>query len=411
MKAVDTRPVPPEERTQPALDLFLIFAAANIVATTFVTGSSLVPAFPVRQALALIAAGSVLGAGLVAALAPVGNRLGVPSVIAARAALGIRGASLLALLLYVTNFAWIALNNVIAATACARAFGPQASERAWAVALGLAATAVVSLGPRAVGLADRVAVPLMAAAGLALAWRLASQPLPDGAGHGTGMSAWVGLDVVVGYQVSWILMFADYSRYTPSARRGALAVFLGLGLSSLWLMSTGALLSAAVGSGDPAELIENLGLGAAGAGILALASLTTNFVNIYLSALAWKSVFPRARDTASIWSIGIVGAVLSLFSREWLTGYADFMLLLGSVLVPAGGVLLARFLLLRRPVAVAALYDESGPHRGFQAAGLLAWALGAVAYHAAGRYGSTLPALLTAVVAYAALSAARTPRS
>jgi purine-cytosine permease-like protein len=30
-----------------------------------------------------------------------------------------------------------------------------------------------------------------------------------------------GLDVVIGYQVSWILMFADYSRYTRSARGSA----------------------------------------------------------------------------------------------------------------------------------------------------------------------------------------------
>ena len=51
-----------------------------------------------------------------AALAVVGPRLGVPSVIAARAALGMRGAGLVAALLYVTNFAWIAVNNVIAAS-------------------------------------------------------------------------------------------------------------------------------------------------------------------------------------------------------------------------------------------------------------------------------------------------------
>ena len=31
-----------------------------------------------------------------------------------------------------------------------------------------------------------------------------------------------GFDLVVGYQVSWILMFADYSRYTASERRAAL---------------------------------------------------------------------------------------------------------------------------------------------------------------------------------------------
>jgi len=382
------------------------------VATTFITGSSLIPAFSVRQALALIAVGSVLGAALVASLAPVGPRLGVPSVVAARAALGVRGAAGLALLLYLTNFAWIALNNVIAAAACAQALGPPGSEKAWAVGLGLAATSVVALGPRAVGLADRVAVPLMAGAGLFLVWRLlhVSGHALDAAGGG-GMTLWVGLDVVVGYQVSWILMFADYSRYTPSARQGALAVFLGLALTSLWLMSTGALLSAALGSRDPAGLLAGAGLGPMEALVLALATLTTNFVNIYLSALAWKSVVTRTSDAASVWSIGLVGAALSLFSRDWLVRYADFMLLLGGVLVPVGGVLLARFFLTREPVDVASLYDEAGPHGGFAAAGMGAWALGAIAYHAAGRYGSTLPSLTVAVLSYAAFRAFGTRRS
>jgi purine-cytosine permease-like protein len=382
------------------------------VATTFVTGSTLVPALSVRAALALIVIGSVLGAGLVAALAPVGPRLGVPSVIAARAALGIRGAGLLALLLYVTNFAWIALNNVIAASACARALGPRGSEQAWAAGLGLLAAAVVARGPRAVGLADRVAVPLMALTGLLLAWRLLHLPARSLDAPGTGgMSPWMGLDVVVGYQVSWILMFADYSRYTASARRGAAAVFLGLLLPSLWLMSTGVLLSAAVGSRDPAGLLERAELGVAEALLLALATLTTNFVNVYLSALAWKSLWPRTSDAASVWSIGLVGAALSLFSREWLVRYADFMLILGSVLVPAGGVLVARFLLAKEPVDAASLYDEAGPHGGIQGAGAAAWLLGALAYHAARPYGSTLPSLGVAVISYAAFRALGRRRS
>ncbi len=61
-----------------------------------------------------------------------------------RAALGSAGGVVLAVLLFVTNFAWIALNNVIAASACARRLGGRASERAWAVGLGLLATAVVA---------------------------------------------------------------------------------------------------------------------------------------------------------------------------------------------------------------------------------------------------------------------------
>ena len=113
------------------------------------------------------------GAALVAALAPLGPRLRVPSVIAARPALGITGAGAVAVVLYVTNFAWIALNNVIAASACARVaatwIGPAASsETAWAVVLGVAATAVVWLGPRAVARADRFAVPAMLIVAVAL---------------------------------------------------------------------------------------------------------------------------------------------------------------------------------------------------------------------------------------------------
>src|SRR5512140_1899746 len=108
MQAADIGVVRDAERTQSPLDLFLIFAGANIVATTLQTGASLVPAFSLKTALVLVAAGSLLGALLVASLAPIGPRLGVPSVVAARAALGFRGAAAGAVVLYVTNFAWIA---------------------------------------------------------------------------------------------------------------------------------------------------------------------------------------------------------------------------------------------------------------------------------------------------------------
>src|SRR5207247_9507659 len=179
MQAADIRPVEPVAQNQSTLDLFLIFVGANVVATTFQVGASLAASFTLTSLLMLIAIGSVAGALLVAALAPLGPRLRVPSVIAARPALGIAGASLVACVLYISNFAWIALNNVIAASACARvgarwigAIG--GSPTAWAVALGLLATVIVWRGPRAVARTDRVAVPPMVivAAALSVArWR------------------------------------------------------------------------------------------------------------------------------------------------------------------------------------------------------------------------------------------------
>jgi NCS1 nucleoside transporter family len=410
MNAADISPVPSAARTQSGVDLFVIFAGANIVATTLQVGAALAVDFSPEAAVLLIAGGATAGSLLVAALAVVGPRLGVPSVIAARAALGVRGAGLVAALLYVTNFAWIGVNNVIAASVGARLFGGAGAMPAWVIGLGLVSTAVVALGPRAVGMADRVAVPLLLAVGAVITWAvvqappnlsvLASQPAPA--------NPWFrGFDIVVGYQVSWILMFADFSRYTKSDRTAATAVFLGLVLTSLWMMPLGLASARVAGSADPGAMMSAIGLGWAGAVLMVLATVTTNFVNIYMSGLAWKSLFPKIGDQASIWSIGLVGTAVGLFYGAWLDRYADFMMVLGGVLVPVGGVLIAHFRLGGEPVHVPDLYDPSGPYRGIVVPGVAAWALGALAYYLAAPWGGTLPALATAVVSYLLLRRSR----
>ena len=94
-------------------------------------------------------------------------------------------------------------------------------------------------------------------------------------------------------------------------------------------------------------MLDAVGLGAAGALMLTLATLTTNFVNIYMSSLAWKSLAPRASDGAVIWSIGIVGTALSAVPGVWLEQYTNFMMVLGALLVPVGGVLIAHYYIRR----------------------------------------------------------------
>ena len=162
-----------------------------------------------------------------------------------------------------------------------------------------------------------------------------------------------GLDVVIGYQVSWLLMFADYSRYTRSGRQAATAVFAGLAVPALWLMPVGWSLARIAGSDDPGTMLAAAGVGWWTAVLITLASVTTNFVNIYLSSLAWRTLAPRSTGAASVWTIGLIGTALGLISSGWLTRFAELMVLLGSVLVPVGGVFLAHFVVLRKPIDVA----------------------------------------------------------
>lgn len=407
VQSVELGPVAASDRRQTPLDLFLIFAGANIVATTLQVGASLAGQFSTSTAIAIIVAGAMFGAALVAVLAPIGTALGVPSIVASRAALGFAGADLLALLLFVTNFAWIALNNVIAASICARLFGGESSMPLWAVAVGLIATVIVAGGPRAVGLADRVAVPALAISGIVMTIAcLRVSPLQTAAPLAApGVTGWFrGFDITAGYQVTWLLMFADYTRYTAKARPAAVAVFLGLALTAAWFMPLGFIAASAAGSSDPGAMIFAVGLGWWGAVLVMLATLTTNFVNIYMSALALKSLRPRTSDRAGIWLIGGIGAALSVLSSAWLTRFTDLTILLAGLLVPIGGILLAHFVILRRRVNVEDLYRRTG---GFSVAGTLAWAAGAAVFYIAAPIGGTLPGLATAIGLY--VIAARKP--
>jgi NCS1 family nucleobase:cation symporter-1 len=428
LDAADLSPIPESQRTQPALDLFLIFAAANIVATTLQTGAVLGARYGRSDVVVLVMAGACFGASLVAMLAPIGSRTGVPSMIAARAPLGYRGAQVVSGLLYLTNFAWIAVNNTIAASVCAHVLGGSATARVWSAALGILATAVVARGPRAVGYADRIAMPMMVIAGAMLTY--AALTMPDApvasasarelsgelrrdlavaaSGRVGGPVAPVapavlwGLDVVIGYQVSWLLMFADYSRYTRSPRAAATAVFAGLAIPALWLMPVGWNLARIAGSDDPGTMLAAAGVGWWTAALVALATVTTNFVNIYLSSLAWRTLSPRSTGVGSVWTIGLIGTVLGLVSTGWLTQFANLMMLLGSVLVPVGGVFLAHFVVMRKGVDVATLYRiETMPH--FNLAGIVAWLLGFIVYKLATPIGATLPALAISIVVYVLL--------
>jgi purine-cytosine permease-like protein len=134
-------------------------------------------------------------------------------------------------------------------------------------------------------------------------------------------------------------------------------------------------------------------------------------VNIYMSSLAWKSLFPHARDGAVVWSIGLIGTALSAIPGVWLDHYTNFMVVLGAVLVPVGGVLLAHYYLPSPPGSpegknqdlTPVLYDERGPFRGVNPAGVLAWTAGIATYFAAGSIGGTVPALVVSIAAYIGL--------
>jgi len=409
MHSVELTPVADTDQTQRPFDLFLIFAGANIVATTLQIGASL-PELTLRAALAVIAAGSIGGGLLVAVLAPIGSKVRVPSIVATRAALGYDGAQLVAIILFLTNYVWIALNNVIAASITSELAGQQAHQGAVAVVIGLVAVVIVLGGPRAVGYADRFAVPLLAVSGVVFTVACLRATWPGLPASSTAGGAVRGFDVVFGYQTTWLLMFGDYSRYTKSGRAAGIAVFAGLALTALWFIPLGLVASTVAHSSDPGAMVRALGLGWWGGILIVLATLTTNFVNIYMSALALKSLRPAIADRSAIWVIGGIGAAISVLSSTWLDQLANFTLVLAGLFVPVGGILLAQFVLHRSHVTVDALYpgtDGTPAKIGrWSVAGMSAWIVGGVVFYLAQPIGGVVPSLAVSIAVYLGVRAA-----
>ena len=105
----------------------------------------------------------------------------------------------------------------------ARALPGLVDARVWSAVLGVLATAVVAVGPargRACRPRGRPADGRRRAANDVGLSGLPG-PWPEAAPATSNPAGWLGgFDIVVGYQVSWLLMFADYPRYTADARRG-----------------------------------------------------------------------------------------------------------------------------------------------------------------------------------------------
>lgn len=394
---LDLDPVPQAKRTASTLDVLLLFAGANIVTTTLVTGGSLAPAFSFGQAALIVGLGMVIGTVPLAVLARLGPRFGLPSMVVLRHPFGTSGAALISLLLIVTNFAWIAVNNVIAAEAMAELTDqPQAL---WSVVVGAVAIGVALFGPRAMALFDRFAVPLLLLVGIALTVQLFSvegRAALARAGDGS-LPLLAGLDLVAGYQVSWSLMFADYTRFQAREGMASRSVFFGLTLSSAWLMLVGAGAGLAGGGNSPTAMIMGLGLPVYALLLMALSTITTNFVNIYLSSLALKNLWPGAPQRLTVLVMGGVGTALGLASPHLLDRYTGFMVWIATLLLPIVAIVLVHFFTGRK-------VEDPADTKRLVLPGIIAWGLGALAYlgfqNLDWGLGATLPALVVTAGGY-----------
>lgn len=411
-------PVPLEKRAFAMRDAFALWFSLGIGLLVLQAGALLVPGLSLGMAIAAIVTGSLLGVLLLATAGVVGADTGLSAMANLRPALGVRGASIAAVLNAVQLAGWGAFEIIAmrdAADALARQNFGVSSPIVWTVLFGALATGLAIMGPlsfvrkflRDWGLA------LLLAGAAWLTWRLLAnydlKALFARAGNGEVTFAG-GVDLVMAMPLSWLPLIADYTRFGKSPGAMFRGSFFGYLLANIWFFSIGA--AYALAAGAEGMLLSALAMAGGGfALLLILIDETDNaFADIFSAAMSTSTL-----TGGSVARLSIVYGVLctGIALAVPLASYETFLLMIGSVFAPLFGILLTdHFIIRRRQIDTAAIATPGGRYwfnGGWHLRGLIAWALGIAAYQLVAIYmpvfGATLPAFVLAGVFYAALMA------
>lgn len=381
-----TEPVPERLRVLSGLDLGFLWGNLGVSLLVVVAGAILVPALSLPTALAAILLGCLIGNLMLAVAAAIGAQARVPGMVLLRRPLGERGSYLPTAVNVAQCLGWTTFELLLIATAAAalsdELFGFEA-RWAWTLVFGAAALALGLLGPIGVvrGVIRRVAIWVVPLAVAYLGWWALTGGGLDAAwnrpGEG-GLSAWQGIDIVVGVTVSWIPLAADYTRFARTPRGAFWGTGIGYFVPDALLLGLGAVILLTRDVADAAALPAAIAAGGLVA-LLALFALTVAetdeaFANAYSGAVSLQNLVPRAPQAALVvltTSLGTLGALV--FE---LTSFQSFLFLLGSCFVPLFAVLLAHWL------AAGCRYEpeERRATTAVNGGAITAWVAGFAAY-------------------------------
>ncbi len=330
--------------------LALLLLGFTFFSATMWAGGKLGVAFPlVPDLLLLLLAGNLLLGGYAAVLAWISQRTGYATVLQSRAVFGRRGNLLPELILGFTQIGWYAWGSAVLALLLAKGLGLSA---AWNVPLtvlfGLGFCSTAFVGYRGLDLLSRVAVPLMVVlifASLAKAFVDVAQPgfLRPVAGLGvTPMGVGEALTLIVGTFISGGTQASNWTRFARTPAQAVWTTLLAFFVGNALMLFCGAVGASVYGQTDMAEVLAVQGFAGLGLLLLFLNIWTTQDNTIYNFSMAGCVMLNSKRRRVITLAGAALGTVLAVLGIYELL--VPWLLMLGTLVPPIGGVVAAHYL-------------------------------------------------------------------
>jgi NCS1 family nucleobase:cation symporter-1 len=376
-----------DERKGRPFDLFWPWFAANISVLGLAYGAYVL-GFGISfwQACAAGVIGIIISFLLVGFIAVAGKRGSAPTLVLSRAAFGVQGNKLPALVSWILNVGWEIVLTVLATLATATVFGRlHWSSGDVTKVIAFLIITVLIVGSAALGFDTimRLQTLITYVTGVLtviyfilvadkIHWSTVS------AMHSGSAQAFLGAIVLVatGFGLGWVNTGADYSRYLPRRSSGGGVVWwttFGASIAPIFLLGFGLLLAGSSTSLSSAINTDPIGalatilptwylvpfvivavLGLVGGAVLDIYSSGLTLLAAGLRVPRWSA----ALIDGALMIVGTIYVVF--FSSNFIGPFEGFLITLGVPISAWCGVMLADIALRRRPYSDAELFTSAG---------------------------------------------------
>ncbi len=342
--------------------------------------------------------GHVLGGVMLYFVGLIGARVRVNAMETTASTFGKYGSKFFAFLNLLQLIGWIAVLNAQGAMALAGLKLP-ISFPLTCVLLAVLIAAWVFVGLRKTAKITTVVMGLLAVLLVVLTAKLFGvEPASGAASHAAAQFGfWTIFEISIAMPLSWLPVISDYTKDVEKPVAATATSAVAYTLASLWMYFIG-LQIAGLGVGtDIAQAILLAGIGIPGIIIVALSTVTTNFLAANSAGESAKAIYGKLNPKVA----GVVVCGLSTILAIWgiVDHYISFLYLIAAVFAPMAAVLLVSYFFVK----------EHLEQKGFWIWNLFAWAVGFAVYEIAVNTGVEFigPTILAVVVSAALAFAAK----
>lgn len=367
----------PKEKRRSWISVMLVQMGCMICVPALMTGALLVEAMTLTNAFIATIIGTIIVGLMITIVGFIGCDLGVPSVIASKAAFGAQGARIFISLIWaVTAVGWFAIQCEECGLSFANLlsnnlgvnFPATVSILIWGIIMGLTGV----FGFNAMEKLNAIAIPLLVIASIIGVIMAVHTFGTAGYSNHTvdpanAMSMMDGITLVVSLGAFGACASPDFTRYQKNRKETVRSNVIGYAVMEVLMIMLGALLTLFAGEYDISVVFITVGLPVIGVTALMLATWTTNTANVYSGGLYIVSLFnakdeKRALLTAAIGAIAIIITILGVASDM-----VNTLNLLGNLTLPATGAIVGDYYLIRKGNPKNWKYIKSWRISGFAA--------------------------------------------